>query len=62
MTQEHYYTIKEVATRLKVNPMTIWREIRKGKIQASKVGTNYRISKIDLMDYLEGYKLEKNVA
>ena len=42
------YTIGEVAEHYKLNPMTVWRWIRKGKLPAFKIGRFYRIKASDL--------------
>lgn len=45
------YTIDEAAELLKLNPMTIRREIKRGNLAAAKIGRTYRISKESLADY-----------
>ena len=42
------YTIGEVAEYYKLNPTTVWRWIRKGKLPAIRVGKCYRIKESDL--------------
>jgi excisionase family DNA binding protein len=51
MNQEKYYTRKEIAKILSVNPMTIYREIKRGKIKAIRVGNDYRISESAFKEY-----------
>jgi excisionase family DNA binding protein len=48
MSAETFYTAHEVAERLKLTPATIHRYIRTGKLQATRIGRNYRISENDL--------------
>ena len=48
MEQETYLTVHEVAARLKYQPTTVWNWIRAGKLQATKLGRNYRITETDL--------------
>ena len=47
------FTPAEAAAILKVNPQTIWKYIREGKLMASKLGRVYRIREIDLENLLE---------
>lgn len=42
------YTPTEVAGLLKVNPQTVWKYIREGRLRASKLGRVYRIRETDL--------------
>jgi len=52
MTNEQYYSIKEVAKMLKVAYLTVYRWIRAGKLISQKAGKQYRISKITLDKFL----------
>lgn len=46
MEIEHdFYLVDELAEKLRVNPMTIYRYIKAGKLTASKIGKEYRIAK-----------------
>jgi excisionase family DNA binding protein len=51
MNEEKYYTRTEIAKILSVNPMTVYREIRRGKLKAIRVGKDYRIPESALEDY-----------
>lgn len=51
MNQEKHYTRVEVARILSVNPMTVYREIRRGRLEAIRVGKDYRISETALDNY-----------
>lgn len=53
MQQIEYYTLDEVAVMLKVVYLTVYRWVRAGKLQAYKVGKQYRISKEQLDLFLE---------
>ena len=56
---EQYYTIKEVAEILKVAYLTVYRWVKDGKIEAYKLGKEYRIKKADIEKF--GYaKTELN--
>lgn len=48
---EKIYSVKEAALLLKCNPETIRRAIRRGKLKAAKLGKDFRISKLDLIEY-----------
>jgi excisionase family DNA binding protein len=47
-------TAAEVADRLRVSTMTVYRLIRRGELTAVRVGRNYRVRERDLTSYLEG--------
>lgn len=44
----HYYTVDQISEILDMHPKTIRRFIREGKLHASRVGKQYRISGHDL--------------
>jgi excisionase family DNA binding protein len=46
----------EVAAILRVHPLTIYREIRRGKLKAFKVGKDYRIDKEAFEEYVKSKK------
>ena len=48
-----YYTLREVGEILSSHPMTIRREIIRGKLKATKVGQQWRINRQDLNEYLQ---------
>lgn len=43
--KDEFYTAEELATKLKLNVMTIYRYIKAGKLKAHKIGKEYRIDK-----------------
>lgn len=48
MTKNYdFYLVDELAEKLRVNRMTIYRYIKAGKLTASKVGKGYRITKAE---------------
>jgi len=51
--EDDYLTPEKVAETLKVHVRTIQREITRGKIEAVKVGRQYRIPKRAFDEYLE---------
>lgn len=56
MTEDEYYSIEEVAEKLKVAYLTVYRWIQAGKLKALKAGKQYRIKKADLDSFLKEYK------
>lgn len=50
---EQLWTAAEVAERLRVSTMTIYRLIRSGELPAVRIGRNYRVRQGDLEAYLE---------
>ncbi len=51
-------TAAEVAERLRVSTMTVYRLIRAGDLPAVRVGRNYRVREQDLVQYLEDQVVE----
>ena len=52
--KEIYYTVDQVSEIIGMHPKTIRRFIREGKLKASKVGKQYRITGHDLSLFTEG--------
>jgi len=52
MSETKYYTIREVAKLLRVNPRTVENLILTGQLSATKVGRQWRISQSQLDQYL----------
>jgi len=52
MPEEEYYSIKEVAKKLKVAYLTVYRWIQLNKLKAVKAGKQHRISRTDLEYFL----------
>ena len=48
------YTCEEVAERYSVKVITVWDWIRKKKLNAIKLGREYRVSEDDLIQFEEG--------
>lgn len=53
MTEKEFYTAQELAEKLNINIMTIYRYIKAGKIKAHKIGKNFRIEKTEFEAFLE---------
>lgn len=45
-------TAQEVATRLRVSTMTVYRLIKSGELHATRVGRSYRVPDLELDRYL----------
>ena len=48
-----FYTAKELADKLRVNIMTIYRYIGAGKLKAYKIGKEFRIDKVEFNRFLK---------
>ncbi|MBI3379410.1 helix-turn-helix domain-containing protein [Candidatus Gottesmanbacteria bacterium] len=55
---ENIYTVKQVAEKLQVSLLTVRRYIKAGKLQASKLGKDYRILETDIMKFLQNTKIQ----
>lgn len=44
-TEKEFYLVEEVAKKLRISNMTVYRYIKAGKIQAYKIGKEFRIKK-----------------
>jgi putative resolvase len=51
--EETYFTVGEVAQRLKVSHMTVYRWIKAGQLGAYKIGGEFRITEQDIKRFLE---------
>ncbi len=47
------FTPQEAAAVLKLNPQTVWKYIRAGKLRASRIGRVYRIREADIERLLD---------
>ena len=56
MRKEEFYTAKELAEKLRVNIMTIYRYIKAGKLKAYKIGKEFRIEKDGFQKFLDKTK------
>jgi len=48
-----FYTTEELAERLRVNIMTIYRYIKAGRLKAHKIGKEFRIPKDEFERFLK---------
>ncbi|PJC48429.1 MAG: DNA-binding protein [Candidatus Omnitrophica bacterium CG_4_9_14_0_2_um_filter_42_8] len=56
MEQKEFYTAKELAEKLRVNIMTIYRYIKARKLKAYKIGKEFRIDKDEFQRFLDKTK------
>lgn len=54
--KKDFYTAEELATKLQVNIMTIYRYIKAKKLQAYKIGKEYRIAQQEFSRFLDKAK------
>jgi excisionase family DNA binding protein len=55
--EERYFTVEEVAERLKVSHMTVYRWIKAGKLGAYKIGGGFRITEGDIERFLKARRV-----
>lgn len=53
MSGKEFYTAKDLAEKLDVNIMTIYRYIDAGKLKAYKIGKEFRIDKAEFEAFLK---------
>ena len=53
MTPREFYTTQELADKLRINVMTIYRYIKAGKLKAYKIGKEFRIDKVEFNRFLD---------
>ncbi len=58
--EKEFYKAEDLANKLEVNIMTIYRYIKSGKISAYKMGKEFRISKVEFERFLESQKVGKD--
>ena len=56
MNKQEFYTAKELAEKLRVNIMTIYRYIGAGKLKSYKIGKEFRIDKKEFDSFLNKVK------
>jgi len=59
MKKQEFYTAKELAEKLRVNIMTIYRYIKAGKLKAYKMSKEFRIDKEEFNKFLNKVKTKK---
>lgn len=53
MAKNEFYRAEELAEKLRVNIMTIYRYIKAGKLKAYKIGKEFRIDKNEFEGFLK---------
>lgn len=56
VTKKDFYTAQDLADKLSVNIMTIYRYIKARRLKAYKIGKEYRIGRVDFEKFLERAK------
>ena len=56
--KREFYTAQELAEKLRVNIMTIYRYIKAGKLKAYKIGKEFRIDKKEFQRFLNKTKIK----
>lgn len=56
MQQKDFYTAQELADKLRVNIMTIYRYIKAGRLSAYKIGKEFRIDTAEFNRFLSFVK------
>jgi putative molybdopterin biosynthesis protein len=60
MAQEkEFYLVEELAEKLRVSTMTIYRYIKRKKVKAYKIGKEFRIDKAEFDNFLNKVKTKK---
>jgi putative molybdopterin biosynthesis protein len=54
--EKEFYKAEELSELLQVNVMTIYRYIKAGKLQAYKIGKEYRIDRAEFKRFLDAVK------
>ena len=58
MRKQEYYTANELADKLRVNIMTIYRYIKAGKLKSYKIGKEFRVDKKEFQRFLNKTKIK----
>ncbi|MCB9811258.1 helix-turn-helix domain-containing protein [Candidatus Nomurabacteria bacterium] len=61
MVSKEFYTAQDLADKLDVNIMTIYRYIKAGKLNAYKFEKEFRIGKDDFNNFLEKAKTDNQL-
>ena len=59
MTGKEFYTAQELADKLGINIMTIYRYIKAGRIKALKFGKEFRIESAEFESFLNKHRTKK---
>ena len=53
LSEVRFLTVAEVATRMRVSKMTVYRLVHSGELAAVQVGRSYRVPEQAVHDYLQ---------
>ncbi len=59
LVDETYYTLDEIAQRLKVSYRTVYRWVQAKELSAYKLGTEWRVAESDLQEFLQDRKIRR---
>ena len=59
VVDETYYTLDEIAQRLKVSYRTVYRWVQAKELPAYKLGTEWRVAESDLQEFLQDRKIRR---
>lgn len=55
----NYYSVPEIAEKLKLHLVTVRKYITSGRIPAKKIGRSYFVSEMDFFNYMETDRTDK---
>lgn len=55
--EAEYFTVEEIAAKLNLSKMTVYRLIRNGELTSIRVGRSFRVLKSDYDKYVERSKV-----
>lgn len=58
MDKKEFYLVEELADKLRVSNMTIYRYIKAGKVRAYKIGKEFRIKEEDFNNFLNKIEIK----
>ena len=58
VNKKEFYLVEELAQKLRVSNMTIYRYIKRGKIKAYKIGKEFRIDEQEFNKFLDKVKTQ----
>lgn len=59
--EKEFYKAEDLAEKLDVNIMTIYRYIKAGRLKAYKIGKEYRIDKVEFNNFLSRVQKEQSL-
>lgn len=55
---DDFLTVQEVAEKLKLSELTIYKYIKEGSLSAVEFGGHYRVASPSLLDFINNHKVE----